>query len=175
MYIWIACNVQDSLAELRELCLRNNEDIKLDTVAFTLPAHISLKISFEVPDSEADGVISTVAGYLSGAPHFSVSDPHIEQNGSILWVSYRENDILDRLHSELDQLLLTRHGVEQHPYDKCFKFHSTLFIDERVDGLQLMMDRLSAVSLPREIKVQDYIIGTSHSGKAGEYHVRLHI
>lgn len=173
MYIWIACSVDDSYTDARRRALKENESLMLDTKAFSLPAHISLKISFFVPDDLADNVITTVREYLINAPHFSVHNPKIEQNGSILWIGYSPCEELEILHRELDQLLLDRHGIEQHPFDRCFKFHTTLFIDERVELVSLMRERLSDLVLPDIVPVGEYIIGTSDSGKAGEYSVKF--
>ena len=48
MYIWIGCKLpEDFDAELRQCCLEANADIGADTVAFSLPQHISLKISVD--------------------------------------------------------------------------------------------------------------------------------
>ena len=48
MYIWIGCKLPAGFErEVRTFCLEQNRDIGLNTVAFTLPQHISLKISFE--------------------------------------------------------------------------------------------------------------------------------
>ena len=48
MYIWIGCQLPGSFEkELRSFCLAQNESLGLDTAAFALPQHISLKISFE--------------------------------------------------------------------------------------------------------------------------------
>ena len=53
MYIWIGCRLpQQFEEEIRAACLENNQAIGLDPVAFSLPQHISLKISFETAHAE---------------------------------------------------------------------------------------------------------------------------
>ena len=72
MYIWIGCKLpEDFEQEIRTNCLRLNEKIGLSTVAFTLPQHISLKISFEAETHEA--VLGDLTDYLSRQTPFSVS------------------------------------------------------------------------------------------------------
>ena len=47
MYVWIGCKLPESFErEIRTLCLKENDNLQLDTAAFELPQHISLKISF---------------------------------------------------------------------------------------------------------------------------------
>ena len=170
MYIWTAADVSRQLAFVRERATELNRELNLSEVAFSLPQHISLKISFEVDDSVADEVISVLEDYLSSQTAFTVGEAKVEIFGSILWLSFPENECLKRLHRELDELLLSRFGVPLHEYDKCFKFHSTLFIDGG-NSLGKMCSELERLTLPSEIETDSFLIGISKSGKAGEYRV----
>ena len=170
MYIWIACDISRELAELRKKCIEFNRDLHLSLVAFSLPQHVSLKISFEVEDTTAGEVIEALESYLSAQKSFKIYSPVPEIFSNILWLSFSQNEQLERLHRELDELLLSRFGVPRHEYDKCFKFHSTLFIDDG-EYLAKMHERVSSLTIPSELLVDNFIIGISDSGKAGEYRV----
>ena len=171
MYIWIACDVSDSLSYVREFCRNYNGSLGLNEVAFSLPQHISLKISFEVADSDTDAVVKTVSDYLGAFTPFSLDRPVPEQNGNILCLSFSESDILTKLHGDLDRILLQQHGVGQHKFDLEFKFHSTLFIDDNDEAMAEMYGAVSSLDTPDVVTVDRFIIGTSKSGKAGEYSV----
>ena len=171
MYIWIACDVSDSLCYVREFCRNYNKELGLDEVAFSLPQHISLKISFAVTDSDVDSVIKTVSDYLGTFTPFSLERPTPEQSGDILWLRFDDCDMLTKLHRDLDTILLQQHGVGQHKFDLEFKFHSTLFIDDNDEAMAEMQSAVSSLDIPDVVTVDRFIIGTSKSGKAGEYSV----
>ena len=170
MYLWIGCQLPESFEqELRGLCFEYNRDLGLDTVAFSLPQHVSLKISFETADHEA--VLEDLTEFLRRQKPFSVRVCSAERSGKILWLPIAENAVLRQLHGELDQRLEQRFGVPQHEFDKAFMFHSTLFIDDDLQTLDAMRRRLSAHALERELPVRSFLLGVSPSGKAGDYKV----
>ena len=71
MYIWIGAKLPDAFGrEVRSLCVRYNQQIGLDMVAFSLPQHISLKISFEVQQPEL--ILEGIAAILSKQSPFAV-------------------------------------------------------------------------------------------------------
>ena len=170
MYIWIACDVSCELNSIREKCKELNRSIGLDETAFSLPQHISLKISFEVSDEVYDDVIECINDYLRGESPFTVSGPRAELYGSILWLAFDETKTLSRIHNELDELLLKKYQVPLHEFDKSFKFHSTLFIDESPDLLK-MHRHIAKIPMPKELRIDRFIIGSSPSGRAGDYNV----
>lgn len=170
MYIWIACDVSKSLHQIRDLCNEKNKEFGLCEVAFSLPQHISLKISFDVPDSVATCVIDDVSEYLSMEHAFYLDAPRPEIFGSILWLKFEDSEILSRLHRKLDSLLLDKYTVAQHEFDKRFAFHSTLFIDGEKNLLP-MYEYVSGLEIPLKVEVSSFIIGTSESGNAGTYSV----
>ncbi len=171
MYIWIACDLSGPLAFFRDACRDYNRSLQLSEVAFSLPQHVSLKISFEVADVVTEEVIEAVSDYLSGVSPFEVTEAVPELCGSVLWLRFPENESLKRLHRELDEMLWERYGVPQHEFDRDFKFHSTLFIDEDIAALGRMYEMILSLDLPKRIKVNGFLIGVSNTGKAGEYSV----
>ena len=171
MYIWIACDISDEYTSIRQKCIGYNKDLNLDEVAFLLPQHISLKISFRVEDNSFESVIKDVIVFLSECSPFSVGEPEPELSGNILWLSFPKSKHLQDLHSKLDLMLLSKHGVEQHPFDRDFKFHTTLFLDDNMSALREMLGKVRLLPLPKATEIKRFIIGASESGKAGTYSV----
>ena len=170
MYIWIGCKLPESFEqEIRSRCLMLNEEIGLNTAAFSLPQHISLKISFDAEPYEA--VLEDLAAYLSQQMPFSVFVQNPVQEGNILWLPVAENRELERLHRELDTRIETRFGVPQHPFDKAFWFHSTLFMDEDMEKVAQMEKLLSDYPIEQQLSVDTFLLGLSETGKAGTYRV----
>ena len=148
MYIWIACDLSDSLGKVREECLALNKSVGANEVAFSLPQHISLKISFSVDDSLLENAISDIRGYFEATESFSIAGPVLERAGNIVWLRFGEESTLVKMHADFDEMMLTKYGVTQHEFDKSFAFHSTLFIDENKEKLELIYDKISDISLP---------------------------
>ena len=170
MYIWVGCKLPDAFErEVRTLCLHNNQQIGLDTVAFLLPQHISLKISFQTMQPEL--ILEDLETFLRQQSAFSVRMKNPEQAGNILWLPVEENECLKRLHEELDLRLEMRFGVAQHPFDKAFMFHSTLFIDEDASKITDMKELMANTYLERELWVDTFLLGISETGKPGTYQV----
>ena len=170
MYVWIGCKLPDSFEqEIRSLSLARNEELQLDTAAFALPQHISLKISFETGKYEA--VLEDLTAFLSAQHPFAVSIKNPSRSGNILWMSVAENDTLRQLHNELDILLKDRFCIPQHAFDREFLFHSTLFIDGNTEKLERMLDFLTPFPIAQELTVDTFLLGLSETGAAGSYRV----
>lgn len=171
MYIWIGCKLpEDFEKELRSLCLSLNEDIGLSTDPFTLPQHISLKISFEAGEKQGE-ILAWLSTVLSQEDGFYVNLNPAERMGNILWMPVAENPRLQALHQMLDRELETRFGIPQHPFDRCFRFHSTLFMDPDQEKLQQMHERLKGISFDCPLAVDTFLLGISPDGTGGSYRV----
>ena len=170
MYLWIGCKLPEAFErEIRRHCLELNQQIGLDMVAFTLPQHVSLKISFQAEYPEP--ILAALEAFLSAQSPFAVQILNIEQNGHILWLTVAENEILSSLHQKLDVFLEERFGIGQHAFDKCFKFHTTLFIDEDLKKVSQMYRALADYPFSRTLTVDTFLLGLSETGKAGSYRV----
>lgn len=168
MYFWIGCKLpEDFEQEIRSHCLALNQQFGLNTVAFELPQHISLKISFQC--NHVDKVLVDLESFLSTQSPFKVQILDIEQAGSILWLTVAESDILNRLHEELDSRMESRFGIAQHEFDKCFRFHSTLFLDADTKGIAQMHAALESYPFARTLHINTFLLGTSKTGDAGSY------
>ena len=170
MYIWTGCKLPEDFASfIRSRCVELNRDIGLSTVAFSLPQHISLKISFQSEDYNE--ILDYLEDYLSKQSPFSLCMQNPEQAGSILWMPVEENHRLRQLHEQLDAQLEQHFGVPQHQFDKYFLFHSTLFMDSDTDKIAQMCRMLEEYPIERELQVDTFLLGLSETGKPGTYRV----
>ena len=170
MFLWIGCKLPAEFEkEIRTFCLEKNEQIGLDTVAFSLPQHISLKISFDT--DRAEGILEDLRQFAATQAPFFVQLLAAEQAGNILWLPVKENEHLRQLHNALDARLESRFGIPQHRFDKCFLFHSTLFMDGNLEKLTKMQSALSGYPLPDTLRIDTFLLGISETGKPGTYRV----
>ena len=166
MYLWVGCKLPEEFEqEIRRHCLILNQLIGLDTVAFELPQHISLKISFQA--EHPDEILAHLEAFLSTQAPFDVQILNAEQFGQILWLTISENETLNRLHAELDAQLEHRFEIPQHEFDKCFKFHSTLFMDADTQKVSQMYATLKDYPFTRKLTVDTFLLGQSETGKPG--------
>lgn len=170
MYIWVGCRLPENFQrEIRDHCLVLNQRVGLNTEAFALPQHISLKISFN--SSRVEEIMEFLTQTLSQQHPFQVSLMNVEQEGEILWIPVAENSRLQELHGVLDRELERRFDISQHPFDKNFLFHSTLFIDQDREKVSRMRRMLADYPMARELWVDTFLLGQSETGTAGSYHV----
>lgn len=172
MYIWIAADVDGELCELRRAREQAAARLACNDPALTLPLHISLKISFKAPSGREAEIIEEVCRYLSSIRPFEAEPLGLEEENGILWLKMNGSAELAALHSHLDGMLLDKFGIEQHPFDKEFKFHTTLFFSSDLCALREVLD---VPELLRRVTVRRFIIGVSESGRAGSYSIDRYV
>lgn len=170
MYIWIGCRLPEEFENaLRARCVPLGQELGLDLAGFSLPQHISLKISFEAGERYGE-ILDFLEKVLKKEKEFYVNLSDVERMGNILWLAFRENGTLRRLHNMLDVELNNRFGISQHLFDKAFAFHSTLFLGEpeRLDMARLV---LADLQLPETLRIDTFLLGVSETGTSGSYQV----
>lgn len=170
MYIWIGCELPKEFElDIRDACLEATGELELDFSGFTLPQHISLKISFEAGQAYLP-VLDAVERLLRKEKRFSVEPKAPEQAGSILWIPFREHGTLRRLHNLLDRDLKREFGIGQHLFDKAFAFHSTLAVGKPGE-IGILQSRLEGLKLPEHLEIRAFLLGISETGKSGTFRV----
>lgn len=170
MYIGVGCKLPEAFeTEIRGRCLELNRDIGLDTAAFSLPQHVSLKISFR--SGQYQDIIEFLTAFLASQKPVLLQIRSPEQAGNILWMPVAENRQLRSLHDQLDSQLESRFGIGQHAFDKCFLFHSTLFMDPDTQKIADMQDALAQYPIERELTADTFLLGLSETGKPGQYRI----
>jgi 2'-5' RNA ligase len=171
MYIWIGINVDDQLKKIKERSFAIEKKLGFKNSNFTLPLHISLKISFEVDDSVYSSVIRTIAEYYQKLNAFEVDVKGIENHEEIIWIRMLSNESINKIHDDLNEILKNKFNVGLHEYDLDYKFHTTLFMDNDSEIIDKAYDLIRNEDLPSKLIVNKFVIGTSESGKLGSYSV----
>ncbi len=170
MHIWIGCLLPEEFEKaLREVCSPLARELGLDTVAFSLPQHISLKISFPF-DGDVQALLDYLTELLKKQPAFVVFPKAMERQGNILWIPFVESGQLRHLHNLLDDKLKKDFSVPQHLFDKAFLFHSTLFFGAE-GNLEQARQALQSFSMPQQLRISAFVIGVSETGQPGSYRV----
>ena len=164
MFLWVALKLNESFAnDIRNKVKAINQKYNLDEKALELPAHISLKISFDILNNDKQLLIDKMVTLIKSYLPLKVTTNKIERNGNIIWISIKENNKLQQIHNKLD-LLLLNYGISKHEFDDNFMFHSTLFIDENEEKIKEMYDVIKDVDVSDNIKVDSIIMGESEDG-----------
>lgn len=170
MYIWTAIDLEDQLCDLRSAAERASDKASAFNPALSLPFHISLKISCNIPDESVDRAVDIITEYFSGIRHFKIKPIEIQREGGIVWIRHEESNELADVHRWLVRLFEKGFGVPPHEFDLDFAYHTTLFYGDEVDA-EKAYDMLKNTPLPESLVCRSYLIGSSRSGKAGEYRV----
>ena len=171
MYIWIGIDVDDQLASVKQRTLEIEQRIGFEHSNFTLPLHVSLKISFKVEDSVSGEVIDAILQYYKGIESFEIEVSGIEIENTIVWIRYHGNETLNRIHDDLNRILLEGYGVPLHVYDLDYKFHTTLFMDDDAEKIAAAHREIREMTLPKRVRVKALLLGTSKSGTLGSFRV----
>ena len=148
MYIWLGINVNGQLLSIRQMAERIEGELVMGNSCYTLPMHISLKMSFDISEEKFNEVVEDVTRLLSSCEPFDVGVKGIENEEVIVWIRMKENDKLNSIHDALNELLLLKYRVPLHEYDADYKFHTTLFMDSDTDKLRVAYDRIKNEKLP---------------------------
>ena len=72
-------------------------------------------------------------------------------------------------------MLLKKHGVVQHIFDKAFIYHTSLLIMDDENQARQAFDTLKNISIPKTLIANKIIIGSSIDGAPGTYSVNEEI
>jgi 2'-5' RNA ligase len=171
MYIWIGIDVDGQLCEIKQKALEIDRDFNFENSCFTLPLHISLKMSFPMSGDNFQSVVYDIASYFESTAPFEISLKGIEAYENIVWIRMINNEEINKIHDDLNDMLLSKYGVGLHEYDLDYKFHTTLFMSDDEDKIKTAYEEIKDTSLPDTLKINRFLIGTSNSGKLGTYSV----
>lgn len=131
---------------------------------FGFPMHVSVKISFFVPNDKTKEVVDFLSEYFSSLKPFYVPVKAIELEDTIVWVRMKECDELKKIQSDMNRLLGEKFGVPVHEYDTDFKFHSTLCMaDEWV--AEAFYNEVKNAHVPSVLKAEKAGIAISEEWK----------
>lgn len=173
MHIWTGIDVDSQLPGLREGIRRiENEIGVVHSIANNaLPLHISLKMSFPMPDDRAEEVIDRLAAFYRGEAPLTAGLRGIKREQTIVWLRTRDSAALRGLHDRLLAMLGAAYGVTPHPYDLDYIFHVTLFMDDDQEKVARAYAAIKDAPVPQALRLDRFVIGASPTGALGTYRV----
>ena len=171
MYIWVGINVDGQLSEIREATQKAESEIGVDNSNFTLPLHISLKISFKIEDELFDEVVQDIVEIYERVVPFDIFVDCIELHDNICWILMKPNENLISLSDEINALMLKKYSIPLHEYDLDYKFHTTLFMDNRCEKVSAGYEKIKNIKVPSRLRAEKFLIGTSETGALGTFKV----
>ncbi len=171
MYLWVAIDVNEQVSELRENAENYIKEQELSSTTFSLPFHISLKISFQIPNDKFEDAVSDICDFYKSLKPFQIIVKGIEQAGSIVWITMQDSSELADIHKKLDEMLFEKYGVIQHDFDKDFKFHTSVLTLYNEEQIAKAFNAIKDTHVPEILRAERFIIGSSVEGRAGTYNV----
>lgn len=171
MYFWIGINLKDQLTEIKSLCKNLEKQLDFPFSCHELPAHISLKITFEINENDYEPILNFTVDYLENVKPFTVLTDKIEFVNGVVWIKMKECKQIKKLHEELDEKLLEKFGVKKHPFDLDFIFHSTLFLCEDNQKLSKAFDLVKECKIPPCLSVNSFVIGRAENLEDNDFKV----
>ena len=171
MYIWIGIDVDKELQDLKERVEKVYDEMNYDNVIINLPYHISIKISFEIYDNKKDEIVDSLTDYFKTLSPFSIETKAIENENTICWLRYKDDEIITKIKEDVNSLLFNKYNIPYHEYDLDFIFHTTLFMDNDKNKVNEFYEKIKNESCPKMVLVKGFLIGSSINGDPGTYSV----
>lgn len=171
MYVWIGLNVSEFLPKFTSERKRLYDSLGFNNNLCSLPLHISLKMSFDINEEIKDEVIDLITEYAKNLNPMIITPKKIENNNGICWIIMEENKILNRIHNDLNSMLLNKYNVPLHEYDCDFLFHTTLFMHEDIELVNKAYLKIKDLDLPKELIPEEILVGVSADGSIGSYEI----
>ena len=174
VFIWTALEMESQMPETKRDIRKIASALgREDLPCFSLPLHLSLKISFPVPDGEAGAVRDAVREIFAGIAPFPVAILGAERRGGLIWLRAEPSPELVSLHETLDRVLSERFGVPQAAYDRHFLFHVTLLQGLTGEEAARALGALEEAILPVRSWAKTWLIGSSPDGIPGTYRIDI--
>ncbi len=171
MYVWTGINVDSQLAAVKGEAMQIEKALRFRNSNFTLPLHISLKMSFELKEAALPDVVAALSDLYAAVTPFEIAIRGLERYDNIIWIRMENAQMLNLLHDHVNRLLGSRFGIGLHEYDLDYIFHTTLFMDDDSEKIDAAYDRIHAQQLPDKLTADTFVIGTSKTGELGTYTV----
>ena len=173
MFVWVGIDVDGQYDEIRAKAMEVDKEMCFKHSCFTLPMHISLKISFEIDKNQFENIVETILSVYENIKPFEIPVKRVENHGNICWIRMWDNASLNALSAQINGILAENHGIPLHEYDLDFQFHTSLFMDDDHGKVDAAYNQVKDVKLPEKLIANRFVIGTSESGRLGTYKVVL--
>jgi 2'-5' RNA ligase len=171
MFVWVGINVEEQLKETRMAVDGVFEKIAISNVTCQLPLHISLKISFNIENELFESALKDIESIYQTQKPFEIDIKGIEKHENIMWIRMYSNAEIEELATKLNLMLKEKYNIPLHEYDLDFIFHTTLFMDDDAEKINIAHNLLGDLALPQTLMANRFVIGTSETGENGTYKV----
>lgn len=171
MYIWTGINIDSQVKVIKEEAIKVAKELGLNDPLFTLPVHVSLRISFLALDSKYLDIVNDITEYLKSVKPFDITVNGVELKKRIVWIAMNKDDNLVKLHNGLCEMLELKYGIPWHDFDKEYKFHATLFMSDDYSKLEGAYSLVNSTYVPNTLRVDKFVIGLSRRGLVDTYSV----
>jgi 2'-5' RNA ligase len=171
MFVWVGINVEEQLKETRMAVDGVFEKIAISNVTCQLPLHITLKIYFNIENELFESVLKDIESIYHTQKPFEIDIKGIEKHENIMWIRMYSNAEIEELATKLNLMLKEKYNIPLHEYDLDFIFHTTLFMDDDAEKINIAHNLLSDLALPKTLMANRFVIGTSETGENGTYRV----
>lgn len=168
MYIFLGIDVDEQFSRVKSKAELIDKSIGFENSCLL---HISLKASFKIDNSTFDSVIEEVINYYLSIKPFKIDIYKLEVYDHIIWIRMCRNKELDKVHDELNKILLEKYNIGLHEYDLDYKYHTTLFMDNNTNNIKDAYNLINKIELPQSIIASQFMIGVSETGKLGSYSI----
>ena len=161
--IWI-CGIipEDVNEEIKEICLKENEDLQLSERFFRFHLHVSMKRTFLC--EHFDEMKDDMKKLLKDKGEIYCGHTHLMKNRDMLWLYMDEDERLKEVHSQIDEFLMEKYSVPIDTFDKNYFPHITIFHKGDPENLVKMYERL-LIKLPgKPVTIRKYAIGSKIRG-----------
>ena len=172
MIIWVALETENQMPETKRDVMKIASSLgRADLPCLALPLHLSLKISFPVPEDKAEAVRRAIREIFAGVAPFPIRFRGAERRDGLIWLSAEPEFALRTLHEALDEKMREGFDVPQTVFDRDFRFHVTLFQDLEDAEAAKALGAVEACVLPSRIWAKSVLIGSSPGGLPGTFRV----
>ena len=175
MYVWIGIDCDNQLDNIKEKVKEVEDSLGFDHTIFSLPFHISLKISFEVTKKMYKEIKKDLIKYFKSLSSFDIDVKGIEKHDNIVWLRMINNDIIDNIHQDINNLLKDKYDISLHEYDLDFIFHTTLYMNDDIDKISKAYDLIKDIKVPSKLHLDTFLIGKSTGGNLGSFRIAKRI
>ena len=171
MYIWVGIDMDSQLQEIKAKTMEAEQRIGFSHSNFTLPLHVSLKISLLVEEGQFDAVVKEISEIYQSTEAFAVGVKSIDWEETIAWIRMEECAALNQLSLCLNTMLREKFGIPLHEYDLDYKFHTTLFMDDDKEKVKEGYESVNDCPVPSTLLARRFVIGVSETGALGTYRI----
>lgn len=173
MFVWTAIYIESQLEDLRREVLRLAEEKNVRCPLNFLPLHVSLKISFDIPEERVEECVSSLCALFRKTRPFTIEAEDVEFKPGIIWIKMKENDALSDIHARLDAMIEEKFGIAPHEFDRAFIYHCTLLFDVD-ENLRRIYPAIRELKIPAKLNARSFLIGISEDGMPGTFRVYKH-